>query len=157
MTCFYFYISDSGGSIKTAANLFDELPEVLQGINSLHNSSLVTAILPVYLVLVWFSNSLRDLTWSADYRNKWAVASLVQSLNSPFFPPHIGAEPRRAKRESRITCMRMLRIPPFFPPNREKNHIWKHVSDSACSVIFWIIIYIYTTIFSFWLVKKYFS
>ena len=42
-------------------------------------------------------------------------ATLVQSLNSPFFPPHIGAEPRRAKEESRITCMRMLRTPPFFP------------------------------------------
>ena len=34
---------------------------------------------------------------------------LVQSLNSPFFPPHIGAEPGRTKEESRITCMRMLR------------------------------------------------
>ena len=34
---------------------------------------------------------------------------LVQSLNSPFFPPHIRAEPGRAKEESRITCMRMLR------------------------------------------------
>ena len=34
---------------------------------------------------------------------------LVQSLNSPFFPLHIGAEPGRAKEESRITCMRMLR------------------------------------------------
>ena len=34
---------------------------------------------------------------------------LVQSLNSPFFPPHIGAEPGRAKEESRTTCMRMLR------------------------------------------------
>ena len=43
---------------------------------------------------------------------------LVQSLNSPFFPPHVGAEPGRAKEESRITCMRMrmLRTPPFFPP-----------------------------------------
>ena len=41
---------------------------------------------------------------------------LVQSLNSTFFPPHIGAEPGRAKEESRITCMRMLRTPPFFPP-----------------------------------------
>ena len=41
--------------------------------------------------------------------------ALVQSLNSPFFPPHIGAEPGRAKEESRITCMRMLRTPPFFP------------------------------------------
>ena len=45
-----------------------------------------------------------------------AVETLVQSLNSPFFPPHIGAEPGRAKEESRITCMRMLRTPPFFPP-----------------------------------------
>ena len=34
---------------------------------------------------------------------------IVQSLNSPFFPPHIGAAPGRAKEESRITCMRMLR------------------------------------------------
>ena len=38
-----------------------------------------------------------------------ARLKLVQSLNSPFFPPHIGAEPGRAKEESRITCMRMLR------------------------------------------------
>ena len=28
----------------------------------------------------------------------------------------IGAELGRAKREFRITCMRMLRTPPFFPP-----------------------------------------
>ena len=34
---------------------------------------------------------------------------VIQSLNFPSFPPHIGAEPGRAKRESRITCMRMLR------------------------------------------------
>ena len=27
---------------------------------------------------------------------------VVQSLNSPFFPPHIGAEPGRAKEESRL-------------------------------------------------------
>ena len=37
------------------------------------------------------------------------VHCIVQSLNSPFFPPHIGVEPGRAKWESRITCMRMLR------------------------------------------------
>ena len=30
-----------------------------------------------------------------------AVWRLVQSLNSPFFPPHIGAEPGRANEESR--------------------------------------------------------
>ena len=41
---------------------------------------------------------------------------IVQSLNSPFFPPLIGNEPGRAKEESRISCMRMLRTPPFFPP-----------------------------------------
>ena len=46
---------------------------------------------------------------------------LVQSLNSPFFPPHIGTEPGRAKEESRITCMRMLRTPPFFPPKSGKK------------------------------------
>ena len=40
---------------------------------------------------------------------EWLRRALVQSLNSPFFPPHIGAEPGRAKEESRITCMRMLR------------------------------------------------
>ena len=44
------------------------------------------------------------------------IELVVQSLNSPFFPPHIGAEPGRAKEESRITCMHMLRTPPFFPP-----------------------------------------
>ena len=38
--------------------------------------------------------------------SRWMI---VQSLNSPFFPPPIGAEPGRAKGESRITCMRMLR------------------------------------------------
>ena len=41
---------------------------------------------------------------------------LVQSLNSPFFPPHRGVQHGRAKEESRITCMRMLRTTPFFPP-----------------------------------------
>ena len=44
------------------------------------------------------------------------TGTLVQSLNSPFFPSHIGAEPGRAKEESRITCMHMLRTPPFSPP-----------------------------------------
>ena len=47
---------------------------------------------------------------------KTIINHLVQLLNSPFFPLHIGAEPGRAKRESRITCMPMLWRPPFFPP-----------------------------------------
>ena len=43
-------------------------------------------------------------------------STLVQSLNFPFFPPHIRAEPGRAKEESRIICVRMFRTPPFPPP-----------------------------------------
>ena len=46
----------------------------------------------------------------------WANLQIVQSLNSSFFLPFIGAEPGRAKGESRITCMRRLRTLPFFPP-----------------------------------------
>ena len=65
--------------------------------------------------------------------------TLVQSLNSPFFPLYILAEPGQAKRESRITCMRMLRTP-FFLSNRGKNHIWKYFPDSACGAIFRVII-----------------
>ena len=48
---------------------------------------------------------------------------IVQSLNSPLFPPHIGAEPARAKRESTIPYMRMLRTPPSHPLS-VKNHIF---------------------------------
>ena len=54
-----------------------------------------------------------DVT-DADFENSpfsfgQSQVKLVQSLNSPFFPPHIGAQPGRGKEESRITCMRMLR------------------------------------------------
>ena len=65
---------------------------------------------------------------------------ILQRAYSPFFPPP-GAEPGRAKRESRITCMPMLRTPLFFPPNRGKNHIWQYFPEAACGAIFWIIIY----------------
>ena len=75
---------------------------------------------------------------------------VVQSLNSPFFPPPIGAEPGWVKRESRITCMRMLRTPPFFPPNRGKNHIRKYFPDSACGAII-IIVYKQQFLYSDWL------
>ena len=48
---------------------------------------------------------------TGDIQPSWV--DVVQSLNSPFFPPLIGAEPGRAKEESRvesrITYMRMLR------------------------------------------------
>ena len=41
-----------------------------------------------------------------------------------FLPAPIGAEPGRAKEESRITCMRMLRTPPFFPPKSGEKTIF---------------------------------
>ena len=34
--------------------------------------------------------------------------------------------------------MRMLRTPPFFPPNRGENHIWKYLPDSARGAIFFL-------------------
>ena len=66
-------------------------------------------------------------------RPNWDRVPVVQSLNSPFFPPHIGAEPGRAKEESRIICIRMLRTP---PSPGEKKHIWKYFPDLACGAIF---------------------
>ena len=62
-----------------------------------------------------------QLVSSTNTHEPRATKALVQSLNSPFFPPPVGAAPRWAKRESRITSMRMLRTPPFFPPNRGKT------------------------------------
>ena len=86
VTCFYFYISDSGGSIKPAANLFDELPEVLQGINFLHNSSLETTILLVYLVISSFDSPTRYviLLDQRFHRKKGAVASCELSIITEF-------------------------------------------------------------------------
>ena len=60
---------------------------------------------------------LSTITQRSGHHEGYKVEGcIVQSLNSPFFPPHIGSKPGRAKEESRITCMRMLRTPPFFPP-----------------------------------------
>ena len=64
--------------------------------------------------------------------------ALVQSLNSPFFPPHVGAEPGRAKEESRITCMRMLRTPPFFPPKSGEKTIFGSILQIWLVARFWI-------------------
>ena len=82
VTYSYFYISDSGGSIKTATNLFDELPAVLQGIEFLHNSSLVTAILLVYLVISSFDSPTRYVILLDQWfhRKKWAVAACELSI-----------------------------------------------------------------------------
>ena len=65
----------------------------------------------------WKRKELCDNTWS----------SLVQSLNSPFFPSFIGAEPGRAKRESSLTCMRMLRT----PKSGEKPYLEVHSGQTT--------------------------
>ena len=44
--------------------------------------------------------------WSKRTRHRKTLGSIVSFLPAP--RPHIGAEPGRAKGESRITCMRML-------------------------------------------------
>ena len=90
-------------------------------------------------------------------RGKWSegapayTVKVVQSLNSPFFPPHIGAEPGRAKEESRITCMRMLRTPPFFPPNRGKTYLEVLSRFGLWLDFFWIIINKQECLHSDWL------
>ena len=71
---------------------------------------------------VGFEFHLRSLPCAFGTRS--VLKPVVQSLNSPFFPPHIGAEPGRAKEESRITCMRMLRTPPCSPPKSGKKNIY---------------------------------
>ena len=67
---------------------------------------------------------LKSWSLEIDY-SRAPCLGVVQSLKSPFFPPHIGAEPGLAKEESSvessITCMRMLKTPPFFPLNRGKK------------------------------------
>ena len=76
---------------------------------------------------------------------------LVQSLNSPFFPPHIGAEPGRAERESRITCMRMLRTRSFFPPKSGEKPYLEVLSRFGLWRDFWMIIYKQQFLHSDWL------
>ena len=92
---------------------------------------------------------------SAVYQRQTSKGSLVQSLNSPFFPPHIVAEPGRAKRESRITCMRMLRTPPFFPPKSWEKPYLEARFRFGLSREF-LNNNIQATIFAFWVVKKHF-
>ena len=45
----------------------------------------------------------------------------VQSLNSPFPAHYIGVEPRREKRDSRITCMCMLQMNQSKMTSRDKH------------------------------------
>ena len=56
-------------------------------------------------------------------KGQFCRVTVVQTLNSPFFPSHIGTEYGRAKRESRITCMRMLTTPPFSSKSEEKPYL----------------------------------
>ena len=100
---------------------------------------------PTQVIASWFksinlllANEIQDMSALKCF----FATLLVQSLNSPFFPNPIGAEPGgRAKGESRITYMRMLRTSPFSSPKSGENHIWKCFPDSTCDAIFWMIIY----------------
>ena len=70
-----------------------------------------------------FPNFLVNGKRPASSADNQRTASPVPELS--FLPaPHIGAEPGRAKGESRITCMRMLRTPPFFPPKSGEKTIF---------------------------------
>ena len=94
-------------------NFFETFPE----------SSLLSTVSKKEIKTIGHHSRLRDMMAQS-------YPILVQSLNSPFFPPHIGAQPGRAKEESRITCMRMLRA------NQSKllgpNHATRvHVSRNA--------------------------
>ena len=59
---------------------------------------------------------------------------LVESLSVLSFLP-VGAEPGRVKRESRMTCMRMLRMPPFVTPKSGEKPYLEVLPDIACGVI----------------------
>ena len=60
---------------------------------------------------IWLSNPQINCLpkLPAQFDSTTVAVALVQSLNSPFFLPHIGTEPGQVKRESTITFMPMLR------------------------------------------------
>ena len=97
----------------------DSILDVVSSSNSTECSTIYRVILQVCNFRGWeyynldhcvFNNTIIMLEL-VGYEMTIAISYtiLVQSLNSPFFPPHMGAKPGRAKEESRITCMRMLR------------------------------------------------
>ena len=51
----------------------------------------------------------------------YSTKHIVQSLNSPFFLPHIGAEPGRAKEDSKIAAWAYSERRHFFLPKRGKK------------------------------------
>ena len=53
-----------------------------------------------------------------------AVMELVQSLNSPFFPPPIGAETGRAERRVQDNLHVHAQNAAIFPPNSGKKNIF---------------------------------
>ena len=101
------------------------------------------------LVLVFKSST--NSFFSVQKSLKRAVPGLSQSLNSSFFPPYIGAEPGRAKEESRITCMRMLRTPPFVSPKSGEKPYLEVFSRFGLWRDFLIIMYKQQFLHSDWL------
>ena len=94
-----------------------------------------------------WNESAKMLTLNVQTFRDCALHQLVQSLNSPFFPLLTGAEPGRAKRESRITCMRMLRTnqlkitrsQPYYAArvNVSLNAFFSSRSEFCLTLILW--------------------
>ena len=99
----------------------------------------------------WAAQTGKDLlrTQSASGQNRnifrvrnrcCARANVVQSLNSPFFPPHIGAEPGRSKEESRNSSPGVLTIytgKPEIPvgkSNGSRHSVWEASENMGCNV-----------------------
>ena len=72
-----------------------------------------------FVIIIIFRDINRSVVSAAYY--------IVQSLNSPFREPYKGVEPWRAKRESRITCMRMLKT--------NQSELWKNARASVSSAV----------------------
>ena len=70
-----------------------------------------------------------------------STPTLVQSLNSVFFPPHIGAEPGRAKRRAQDNLHAHARNAVIFPPKSGEKIIFGSTFQIWLAVWFrWIII-----------------
>ena len=86
---------------------------------------------------MYFSRVLSLDVWNAVLIFRSARSYIVQSLNSPFFPPHIGAEPGRAKEESRVqdNLHAHAQNAAIFPPKSgEKQYL--EVFSRFCGAIF---------------------
>ena len=102
-------------------------------INLLSSQARVTRTMFMYLLTEWEGRTRKYLARGHGVRTE---RSVVQSLNSPFVPPHVGAEPELAKRRVQDNLHAHAQNAAIFPPQIEgKNHIWKYFPNLVCSAI----------------------